>query len=393
MLALRPLSVALSVPRHWKGAACGSSAQSVSTPTPRRDAKGGRVTVVCASQPFRLGARDVQMRMKLTLRAVPVVVLALLAAPLAAEAQQAAKPARIGFLGQGSASDAVVPLRLAAFRQGLRERGWIEGRNVVIEYRWAESRLDRLPALAAELVRLNVDVIFAPATAGTIAAQNATRTIPIIMAIVADPVGLGIIASLARPGGNVTGLTSTVGLEIWSKLLQLLKEVAPKGSRLAVLGDPGEPHYGSALRESEVAGRSLGVQLQILEARGPHEFDNAFAAMVSQRAGALLVISGTVNVLHRRLLADLAAKSRLPAIYYFREYVDAGGLMAYGPSVLDSWRRAATYVDKILRGAKPADLPVEQPTKFEFVINMKTAKALGLTVPSSLLLRADEVIQ
>jgi len=327
------------------------------------------------------------------IRAALTVVLALgiLAGPLAAEAQQPAKTPRIGVLAVGSASDAA--LRFEAFRQGLRERGWIEGQNVVLEYRWGDGRYDRLPDLAAELVRLKVDVIFAPGTAGLVAAQNATRTIPIVFATAADPLGRGIIASLARPGGNVTGLSFSVGFEIVGKQLEVLKEVVPKVSRVAVLGNPGSPAYGPMLREAQVAGRSLGVQLQVLEARGPNEFDRAFAAMVKQRAGALLVLADAAYIFDRTPLAQLAAKSRLPAIYGLREHVEAGGLLAYGPNLSDLFRRAATYVDKILKGAKPADLPVEQPTKFELVINLKTAKALGLTIPRSLLLRADQVIE
>ena len=319
------------------------------------------------------------------------VALVLLTLPLPAEAQSAAKSARIGYLATGSAS-ADAPLH-EAFRQGLRDRGWIEGQNVAIEYRWADGRLDRLPHLAADLVRLNVDVIFTPSTASTAAARNATRTIPIVMAMVADPVGRGMIASLARPGGNLTGLSIGVGLGFIGKQLELIKEVVPKVSRVAVLGNPGEPQHKSAVSEAEGAGRVLGVTLQLLEARGPNEFDRAFAAMVRDHAGALLVLSGPVYVLHRGQLANLAAKRRLPAIYNFREFVDAGGLLAYGPNIREFWRRAAVYVDKILHGAKPADLPVEQPTKLELVINLKTAKALGLTIPQSVLLRADEVIQ
>ena len=321
------------------------------------------------------------------------VALVLFAVPLAAHAQQAAKPPRIGCLREGSASDAAAAPLFEAFRQGLRERGWLEGQNVAIEYRLAEGRRDRLPDLAAELVRLKVDVIFAPSTAATVAAHNATRTIPIIMASFGDPVGRGIIASLARPGGNVTGLSYSVELGIVGKQLELLKEVVPKVSRVAVLGDPGHPQYGSQLREAEVASRSLRVQLQVVEARGPSEYDSAFGTMVRKRAEALLVLPDPVSFLNRRPHLDLAAKHRLPASYGSREFVDAGGLISYGPSLSDLWRRAATYVDKILRGAKPGDLPVEQPTKFELVINLKTAKALGLTIPQSVLLRADEVIE
>ncbi len=327
------------------------------------------------------------------LRAALTVVLALglLATPLAAGAQKAAKTPRIGVLMVRSASDSFP--QLEAFRERLRERGWIEGQNVALEYRSAEGRLDRLPDLAAELVRLKVDVIFAPGTPETEATQNATRTIPIIMATVGDPVGRGAIASLAQPGRNVTGLSYSVGYEIFGKQLELLKEVVPKVSRVAVLGNPRNPHYGPALREAQVAGRSLGVQLQVLEARDPNEFDRAFTAMVKQRAEALLVLADPMSLQHRTPLAQLAGKNRLPSIYGFREYVDAGGLLSYGPNLSDLFRRAATYVDKILKGAKPADLPVEQPTKFELVINMKTAKALGLTIPQSLLLRADQVVE
>jgi putative tryptophan/tyrosine transport system substrate-binding protein len=321
------------------------------------------------------------------------VALVLFAVPLATHAQQAAKPPRIGHLREGSASDAAAAALVEAFRQGLRERGWLEGQNVAIEYRLAEGRRDRLPDLVAELVRLKVDVIFAPTTAATVAAHNATRAIPIIMASFGDPVGRGIIASLARPGGNVTGLSYSVELGIVDKQLELLKVVVPKVSRVAVLGDPGHSQYGSQLREAEVASRSLGVRLQVVEARGPSQYDSAFGAMVRKRAEALLVLPDPVSFFGRRPHLDLAAKHRLPASYGSREFVDAGGLISYGPSLSDLWRRAATYVDKILRGAKPGDLPVEQPTKFELVINLKTAKALGLTIPQSVLLRADEVIE
>jgi putative ABC transport system substrate-binding protein len=279
-----------------------------------------------------------------------------------------------------------------AFRQGLRELGWAEGRNIVIDYRFAEGRLDRLPDLAAELVRLKVDIIVAQATPGAAAAKNATETIPIVMVPVGDPVGLGLIASLARPGGNVTGVSYSVGgLEIAGKQLELLKETLPKVRRVAVLSNPANPAHALVIRELNVAARSLGVQLQLLEARGPNEFDGAFAAMATERVGALLVVADTMFVLQRTRLADLAARSRLPAAYGWREHVEAGGLMSYGPSLRDLFRRSATFVDRILKGAKPGDLPVEQPTKFELVINLKTAKALGLTIPPSLLSRADHI--
>ena len=247
--------------------------------------------------------------------------------------------------------------------------------------------------MAAELVRLKVDLIVSLGTQGVTAAKNATETIPIVMIAVRDPVGTGLIASLARPGGNVTGVSGSAGLEWVAKQLELLKETVPKIRRVAILSNPANAYHQLAIREVHVSARSLGVQLQLLEARGPNEFDGAFAAMAKERVGALLVVSDAIFNSHRTRLADLVARSRLPAAYGVRESVEAGGLMSYGPSFLDLHRRAATYVDKILKGAKPADLPVEQPTKFELVINLKTAKSLGLTIPTSLLLRADEVIE
>ena len=323
---------------------------------------------------------------------VAVLAVSLLAAPLAVDAQQAGKVPRIGFLGVTSPSDR--PSHLDAFRQRLRELGWVEGQNIVIDYRYAEGRVDRLPDLAAELVRLKVDLIVASAgTQAATAAKNATETIPIVMIYVRDPVGTGLIASLARPGGNVTGVSGSAGLELFAKQLELLKETVPKIRRVAILSNPANAYHQLAIREVNVAARSLGVQLQLLEARGPNEFDGAFAAMATERVGALLVLSDAIFSSHRTRLADLAARSRLPAAYGVRESVEAGGLMSYGPSFLDLYRRSAAYVDKILKGAKPADLPVEQPTKFELVINLKTAKALGLTVPDTLLARADEVIE
>jgi putative ABC transport system substrate-binding protein len=320
-----------------------------------------------------------------------MLAISIFAASLAAHAQPAGKIYRIGYLSSGSSTTA--PHLREAFLQRLRELGWVEGQNIVIDYRAAEGRSDRLPDLAAELVRLKVDIIVALATPDTAAAKNATGTIPIVMVAVTDPVATGLIASLARPGGNVTGLSFSVGLETYGKGLELLKETVPKVHRVAILSNPANPVHALAIRDVKGAARSLGVQLQLLEARGPSEFDGAFAAMAKERVDALLVVSDTLFVLHRTRLADLAARGRLPAAYSAREYVEAGGLMSYGPSLLDLWRRAATYVDKILKGAKPADLPVEQPSKFELVINVKTAKALGLTIPQSLLLRADQVIE
>src|SRR6266487_3470503 len=319
------------------------------------------------------------------------VSVGLLAAPLAVEAQQPGRVPRIGFLSVTSPSDR--PPLLDAFRQGLSELGWVEGQNIVIDYRYAEGRVDRLPDLAAELVRLKVDLIVSGGTQGVTAAKNATETIPIVMIAVRDSVGTGLIASLARPGGNVTGVSGSAGLEIVAKQLELLKETVPKIRRVAILSNPANAYHQLAIREVNVAARSLGVQLQLLEARGPNEFDGAFAAMAKERVGALLVLSDAIFGSHRTRLADLAARSRLPAAYGVRDDVEAGGLMSYGPSILDSYRQAATYVDKILKGAKPADLPVEQPMKFELVLNLKTAEALGLTIPPLILFQADEVIR
>ena len=316
----------------------------------------------------------------------------LLAAPLAAEAQPREKLPRVGYLSPGSPSEPLRRRRLEAFRQGLRELGYVEGQNIVIEPRWAEGKYDRYPALAADLVRLKVDVIVPVGGAATQAVQQATRTIPIVMSLVLDPVGSGLVPSLARPGGNVTG-TSFMGPDLVGKQLQLLKEVVPKVSRVALLRNPANPASAPGLHEAEAAARALGVRLQALEARNPQEIDSAFAAMTRERAGALLILADPIFGNQRRQIAELAAKRRLPGIYVGTpEYAEAGGLMVYGPNELDLNRRAAIYVDKLLKGAKPADLPVEQPTKFELVINLRTAKAIGLTIPPSLLQRADQII-
>jgi putative tryptophan/tyrosine transport system substrate-binding protein len=317
--------------------------------------------------------------------------VSLLAAPLAAEAQQAGKVYRIGYLS--ASSGASNPRNLEAFRQGLRELGWVEGQNIVIEYRWAEGRFDRLPDLAADLVRLKVDVIAAAATPAALAAKNATGTVPIVAVSLTHPVELGLVASLARPGGNVTGLSYSVGADIFGKDLELLKEVVPRVRRVAVLSNPDSPARPLTIRNVKDAARSLGVQLQLLEARGPEGFDGAFAAMAKERVGALLVVQDPAFIPHRARLIELAAKNRLPSIFTQREDAEAGGLMSYGPSLADLYRRAGTYVDKILKGVMPADLPIEQPEKFELVINLKTAKAFGLTIPPSLLQRADQVIE
>ncbi len=282
-----------------------------------------------------------------------------------------------------------------AFRQGLRDLGYVEGRDIVIEFRSAEGKLERFPALAAELVALKVDVIVAANTSAALAAKQATTTVPIVFAGPTDPVTSGLVTSLARPGGNVTGLSNLVP-ELVGKWLELLKQAVSGVSRVAALWQPGglgERTEKDILTRAEVAGRALGVRLQFVEARGPGDFDRAFSDMTKARAGALTVLPSGMFINERNRLVDLAAKNRLPAVYPWREFIDAGGLMAYGPNLPDLFRRAATYVDKILKGARPADLPVEQPTKFELVINMKTAKALGLTIPQSLLGRADQVIQ
>ncbi len=319
------------------------------------------------------------------------ITLGLLAAPLGVEAQQPGKVYRIGYLVPSSATP--VSNVTEAFREGLRELGWVEGQNIVIEYRFAEGRFDRLPDLAAELVRLKMDVIVAYATPTAVAAKNATATIPIVMFGGGDPVGLGLIASLARPGGNVTGLSYSVGMETFGKSLELLKAAVPKVRRVAVLSNPANQAHALAISTLKVAAQSLGLQLQLLEARGPDEFDGAFTAMAKEHAGAVLVASDLLFLLHRARLADLTAKNRLPSMHGLQEMVEAGGLMSYGPNVAYYIRHAAIYVDKILKGAKPDDIPVEQPSKFELVINLKTAKALGLTIPPSLLQRADHVIE
>ncbi len=340
--------------------------------------------------PFRNAECGLRYGQKLTL--VLALILGVVGSPLATEAQQSAKVPRIGWLSIASHTPAISHL-LEAFWQGLRELGYVEGQNIAVEYRFAEGRPERLPEFAAQLVALKVDVIVTPNPAGTQAAREATRTIPIIMLGVADPVGSGLVASLARPGGNITGLTPTASSVMWGKRLELLKETVPKVSRVAVLRNPTNPDAAEMSRDVGGAARALGVQLQVLDVRVPKELNSAFARMTRDRAGALLVTGDTLFTLHREQIALLAIKSRLPAIFGARESAEAGGLIAYGRSLPYEFRRAATYVDKILKGAKPGDLPVEQPTKFELVINLKTAKALGITIPQSVLIRADQVIQ
>jgi putative ABC transport system substrate-binding protein len=306
------------------------------------------------------------------------------------EAQQPTKIPRIGYLD--IASPSTNPARYEAFRQGLRELGYVEGKNIVIEHRFADGKPDRLPALAAELVRLKVDVIVTTGPTSTRAAKEATSTIPIVMAFDNDPIGNGFVASLARPGGNITGL-ATLAPEISGKQLELLKEIIPKLSRVAVLGNSTQPGNAQVLKEVELAAGALEVKLQNLDVLDPKDIETAFRAASKGRAEAVLVLASAVFASQRTQIADLAIKSRLPAIYSNSFYVDAGGLMTYGVSFTDLDRRAATYVDKILKGRKPADLPVEQPIKFEFIINLKAAKQIGLTIPPNVLVRADKVIR
>ncbi len=309
--------------------------------------------------------------------------------PLAARAQQGGKVYRIGFFSAGAAN---TPHLRAAFVETLRKLGWIEGKNVVFEYRYAENRLERLPELAEELVRLNVDIIVAPGTLAPLAAKRVTTTIPIVMANAGDPLGSGLVSSLARPGGNVTGLSLMVP-DIGGKRLELLKDVLPRMSSVAVLWNVANPYPALVFRETESAARTFGIEVQSLEVRGPGDFDGVFENARLQHPEALITVEDPLTVNYRKQIVDFAATNRLPAIHGVREFVEAGGLMAYGASLSDLLRRAAGYVDKIFKGAKPADLPVQQPTKFEFVINLKAAKALGLTIAPSLLARADEVIE
>ena len=306
-----------------------------------------------------------------------------------AEAQQSKVP-RIGYLS--AVSVGAIAARTEAFRQGLRELGYVEGKNIVIEYRYAEGKADRLRELAAELVRLKIDAIVTGGPTATRAAKEATSTIPIVMALDNDPLGSRFVASLARPGGNITGL-STLAPEISGKRLELLKEIVPKLARVAVLGTSTQPGNAQSLKETELAAGALGVKLQYLDILGPKDIETAFRAAVKGRADAILLLPTPVFTAQRKQVAELAVKSRLPAVYSSLEDVEDTGFMTYGVSITELFRRAATYVDKILKGAKPADLPVEQPKKFEFIINLKVAKQIGLTIPPNVLVRADKVIK
>jgi putative ABC transport system substrate-binding protein len=314
----------------------------------------------------------------------------LLAPCPATEAQQPTKIPRIGYLS--TVSPAANVTRIEALRQGLRELGYVDGKNIVIEWRYAEGKVDRLPSLAAELVRLKVDVIITAASPPTRAAKELTRTIPIVMAFDDDPVGSGFVASLARPGGNVTGLSS-LALEIGGKQLELLKEIIPRLSRVAILGTSTVPHYANLVKEIALVANSVEVKVQEVDVLNVSDIEKAFGAASKADAGAVLVMGSPILNSHRTQIVVLAAKSRLPATYSRPEYVHDGGLLYYGTSFPDLFHRAATYVDKILKGAKPADLPIEQPTKFELIINMKAAKQIGLTIPPNVLARADRVIK
>jgi len=314
---------------------------------------------------------------------------ALVIPSLAAQAQQVVKVARIGWLGLNQ--DGAPHLR-AAFLEGLRDLGYVEGRNFVVESRYTEGRLERLPTAAAELTALKLDVIVTTNTPNTLAAKRATRRTPIVFAAASDPVASGIVSSLSRPGGNVTGL-SFVSPGLVGKHLELLKQAVPGVSRVAVLWQPGERPDKDMLEAAELAARALGVGLHFVNAQGPDEFDRSFSEATRAGASALALLTTAMFFVERRRLVELAAQNRLPTVYPWRDAVDAGGLMSYAPHLPDLFRRAATYVDKILKGARPADLPVEQPTKFELVINLKTAKTLGITIPQLLLLRADQVIE
>jgi putative tryptophan/tyrosine transport system substrate-binding protein len=317
-------------------------------------------------------------------------VVVLPAVAVITEAQQPKKVPRIGYVGAGSPTTAGHHAK--AFVQGLGELGYVEGQNIVIEYRWAEGKLERLPTFVADFVRLRSDVIVSSAAPAIRAAKEQTSTIPIVMAGVTDPVGVGFVASLARPGGNITGLTH-LSPDLAGKRVELLKEVVPRLLRLAVLWNPNHPGQPSAFKDTQLAAQALQVTPISMEARNKEELERALSAIGKERPQALLELADPLTFFHRELIIEVAAKHRVPAMYSFSEWVDAGGFMSYGTSFPDLFRRAVTYVDKILKGAKPADLPVEQPTKFEFVINLKAAKQIGLTIPPNVLVRADKVIK
>ena len=321
---------------------------------------------------------------------VSSVPVALLGAPLVAAAQSPAKHPRIGYVGAGSPATAGHHAR--AFVEGLRDHGYVDGQNIAIEYRWAEGKLERLPGLVTDLIRVRVDVLVSSAAPAIRAAKERTSTMPIVMAGVTDPVGLGFVASLGRPGGNITGLAH-LSQDLAGKKLELLKEVVPGLLRVAILWNPNHPGQPRAFKDTQVAAQALQVKLVSVEARNREELEASLSALGKERPQALLEVTDPLTFANRALITEVAARHRLPAMYGFKEFIEAGGLMSYGANFADLFRRAATYVDKILKGAKPGDLPVEQPSKFELAINLKTAKALGLTIPPALLLRADQVIE
>ena len=331
------------------------------------------------------------MKLMISRSLAAVGLLFVLASPDSAAAQRPEKTSRVGYLTAGSQSDQGRQRRLEVFRHALRDLGYVEGQNITFQFQWAEGQYDRLPTLAADLVRSKVDVIVAVGGAATKAAQQTTRTIPIIMVAVNDPVGSGLVPSLAHPRGNVTG-TSLMAPDLVGKQFEALKELIPKVSRVALLKNPGNPATSPQSREAEAAAHALGIRLQILEARGPEDIDRAFAAMTREGASALVVLTDAIFTNQRGQIAKLAIDRRLPAVYGHLEHAEAGGLLAFSANLFDLERRAAVYVDKILKGAKPGDLPVEQPTKLELVVNLRAAKAIGLAIPPSLLQRADRVI-
>ena len=323
------------------------------------------------------------------IRLAVALLLGLVAAPPGVAAQPAGKVARVGYLSMGASN----PLFIEAFRQGLREHGWVDGGNLVIEVRLAEGRQERLPDLVADLLRAKVDVLATGGTLASVAAKGATSTTPIVVIGVGDPVAVGLVASLPRPGGNVTGLSFTASLETYGKSLELLREALPKARRVAVLSNPAHPLGARLIEHLRIAARSLGLQLLLLEARGAEDIDRAFATMAKERAEALLVLSDATFGVHRTRLADLATRHKLPSMHGYREFVEVGGLMSYGPNLEAVFRRAGSFVDRILKGAGPADLPVEQPTTLELVINAKAARAIGIVIPPALRQRADAVLE
>ena len=332
-----------------------------------------------------------QRRLAKVARLILAVATCVLVSLSVVGAQPASKVARLGFLS--SASPAVTRHFVEALRQGLAELGWVEGRNLAIEYRFAEGQHERLPALAAELIALKVDVIAAGPNPPALAAKRATTAIPIVMTAVGDPVRMGLVASLARPGGNVTGVSFDVGLEVFAKGLELLRESIPNLRRVAVLSNSANAAQPVAVRDVTAAARSLGLQIKVVDASAGSALDGVFAAMAKDRTEALLVLTDPLFMIHRERIASLALRHRLPSMHAVKESVEVGGFMSYGPSLVGAYRRAAVYIDKILRGAQPSDLPIEQPTTFEMAINLKTARALGITMPQSLLGRADRIIE